>query len=133
MVAPRVGKVASIQKAALTWDHLPQWRGRLALGLALANLLLALPCGAQDVAQGRQRAQAACAMCHGLDGIAVLPNAAHLAGQPAPYLEEQLRAYRSGRRSNEVMSLIAKTLSDPEIRDLAAWYAAIKIKVELPP
>lgn len=105
----------------------------LARGLAVAVALAAPLCSAQDVSQGRLRAQAACAMCHGLDGIATLPNAAHLAGQPALYLEEQLKAYRSGRRSNEVMAVIAKTLSDEDIRNLSAWYASIKITVEVPP
>ena len=108
------------------------WRCAPALTLLLSAALVAPVSSAQDTGQGRVRAQAACAMCHGLDGIAVLPNAAHLAGQPAVYLEEQLKAYRSGKRSNEVMAVIAKTLSDEDIRNLSAWYAAIKIKVEVP-
>jgi cytochrome c553 len=108
------------------------WRCGPALVLLLGAALLTPVCSAQDTAQGRSRAQVACAMCHGLDGISTLPNAAHLAGQPAIYLEEQLKAYRSGKRSNEVMAVIAKTLSDEDIRNLSAWYAAIKITVEVP-
>ncbi|MEI7785094.1 MAG: cytochrome c [Betaproteobacteria bacterium] len=112
-------------------DH-SAWRFRLVCSLAAFAALTTSVCSAQDTAQGRVRAQAACAMCHGLDGIATLPNAAHLAGQPAVYLAEQLKAYRSGKRSNEVMAVIAKTLSDEDIRNLSAWYAAIKITVEVP-
>jgi len=87
---------------------------------------------AQDVAAGRRKA-VACQACHGLDGIAKLPDAPHLAGQPAAYLVRELNAYRSGARRNEVMSVAAKALSDQEIRDVAAYYAAIQIEVKAVP
>lgn len=95
-------------------------------------LLIAGSAAAQDATAGRRKA-AACQTCHGLDGIAKLPDAPHLAGQPAPYLVRQLRAYRSGERRNEVMSVAAKSLSDDDIRDLAAWYAAIQIEAKVSP
>jgi len=100
------------------------------LGMTLAAAML--PAAAQDVAKGRAKAQAACAMCHGNDGVASMPSAANLAGQASIYTEEQLKAYRNGKRQHEVMSVIAKTLTDEDIRNLAAWYAAIKITVEVP-
>jgi cytochrome c553 len=87
---------------------------------------------AQDVSAGRRKA-AACQTCHGIDGLAKLPDAPHLAGQPAPYLERALRAYRAGERRNEVMSVAAKTLSNEDIRDLSAYYAAIQIEVKALP
>ena len=87
---------------------------------------------AQDVAAGRKKA-IACQTCHGMDGIAKLPDAPHLAAQPATYLERELRAYRSGARRNEVMSIAAKALSDDDIRDLAAYFAAIQIEVKAVP
>jgi cytochrome c553 len=87
---------------------------------------------AQDVAAGRKKA-IACQACHGMDGIAKLPDAPHLAAQPAAYLERELRAYRSGARRNEVMSIAAKALSDDDIRDLAAYFAAIQIEVTAVP
>lgn len=83
---------------------------------------------AQDVAAGKRKA-IACQTCHGLDGIAKLPDAPNLAGQPASYLDRELRAYRSGERRNEVMSIAAKPLSDQDVRDLSAYYAAIQIEV----
>jgi cytochrome c553 len=73
-----------------------------------------------------------CATCHGANGMSTLVNAPHLAGQPAIYIAEQLKAYRSGKRQNEVMGVIAKPLSDADIDALAAWYASIKIEVKLP-
>jgi cytochrome c553 len=71
-------------------------------------------------------------VCHGQDGYSTLPNAPHLAGQPAAYLEEQLKNYRSGRRQHEVMTLIAKPLSDADVENLAAWYSSISISVKPP-
>jgi cytochrome c553 len=55
-----------------------------------------------------------------------------LAGQPAIYIEEQLKQYRSGKRANEVMAVMAKPLTDKEIENLAAWYASIPIEVGKP-
>ena len=96
-----------------------------AAGLASA---LALPAAA-DVAAGKAKAGAVCAVCHGAQGIATLPNAPNLAGQPQIYLAEQLRNYRSGKRAHEVMSLIAKPLTDGEIDDLSAWYASLQLEL----
>lgn len=100
-------------------------------------IFLILMCGAfesfaDDVAEGRRKAEAACALCHGLNGVATLPNAPHLAGQQAIYLSEQLKNYRSGKRQSEVMNLIAKPLTDVEITRLAGWYSTIKVTVDAP-
>ena len=83
---------------------------------------------AADVNAGKAKS-AVCAGCHGVQGLSTLPNAPNLAGQPQIYLSEQLKNYRSGKRTHEVMSLIAKPLSDAEIDDLATWYASLKIEV----
>jgi cytochrome c553 len=101
-------------------------------GLALAAWVLAAglqPAFAGDVAAGKARA-AMCATCHGPLGISQLPNAPHLAGQPEIYTAEQLKQYRSGKRANEVMAVIAKGLSDQDIEDLAAWYGSITVTVK---
>ena len=106
-----------------------------AAALAAAALLsagLMPPAGAQDAAAGRRKA-AACQACHGLDGIAKLPDAPNITAQPAAYLERELRNYRAGTRRNEVMSVAAKPLSDVDIRDLAAYYSAIQIEVKSVP
>lgn len=72
----------------------------------------------------------ACVVCHGQMGISINPGAPHLAGQPAIYLVEQLNDFKSGKRQNPVMSVIAKPLSEKEILDLAAWYSSIEIQVK---
>ena len=84
-----------------------------------------------DVQAGRAKSRT-CAVCHGELGVSMLPNAPNLAGQPEIYLAEQLKAYRSGKRSDEVMSVIAKPLTDAEITDLSAWFASIAIEAKPP-
>jgi cytochrome c553 len=97
------------------------------MGLAAAASCAA----AQDAEAGRAKA-APCAVCHGALGISVAPDAPNLAGQPALYLAAQLRAYRGGTRKHEVMTLMAKPLSDADINNLAAWFAAIKVEATAP-
>lgn len=97
----------------------------------LAVLLLSGAAQAGDAKAGR-KAAIACQTCHGLDGLSKLPEAPNLAGQVEPYLVKALTEYRDGTRRNEIMNVVAKSLSDAEIADLAAYYAAIQIDV-LPP
>jgi cytochrome c553 len=101
--------------------------------LALSVVLLgaAGPAGAQDVAAGQAKAQA-CVVCHGPQGISVTPDAPHLAGQPVIYLAAQLSAYRSGARKHEVMAVIARPLTDEDIRNLSAWFNSIRIEAKPP-
>jgi cytochrome c553 len=73
-----------------------------------------------------------CAVCHGELGVSNAPDAPHLAGQPEVYLVAQLKAYRSGKRVHEVMSVMAKQLSDADVENLAAWYASIAVRAEPP-
>jgi cytochrome c553 len=87
---------------------------------------------ADSISAGRAKAAAVCAVCHGANGISMLPNAPNLAGQPAFYLIEQLKHYRGGQRTHEVMAVIAKPLTDVEIDDLAAWYSSLQISVQMP-
>ena len=79
-------------------------------------------------AAGKAKAAAVCNVCHGPTGLSQMPGAPHLAGQPEMFVREQLRAYRNGKRQNEIMTIIAKPLTDDEISDLSAWYASIEIK-----
>jgi cytochrome c553 len=76
---------------------------------------------------------AACAVCHGAQGLALAPDAPHLAGQPVFYLSAQLKAYRSGARRHEVMGVIAKAMTDADIEATSAWYAAQRIRIEASP
>jgi len=106
--------------------------GRHAAALMLAGACLATSAAAADVAAGRQKANA-CAVCHGPLGLATVPDAPNLAGQPAMYIAAQLKAYRGGTRQHEVMTMMAKPLSDADIDNLAAWFASLKVQVQPAP
>jgi len=93
-----------------------------------AGLLLALPALGADARAGRAKA-VACQGCHGLDGLSKHPEAPNLAGQIENYLAKSLGEYRSGERKNEMMTIVAKDLSDEDIANLSAFYAAIPVEV----
>jgi cytochrome c553 len=92
---------------------------------ALAALSFALPASADSVDAGKAKA-ASCTVCHGANGISQMPGAPNLAGQQALYTTEQLKNFRSGKRVNEIMNVIAKPLTDADINDLAVWFESIK-------
>ncbi|HTZ68226.1 MAG TPA: cytochrome c [Roseiarcus sp.] len=88
------------------------------------------PADAQgDAKAGRAKAGSVCVVCHGVDGLAKIPEAPNLAGQNENYLIAQLQAFKSGDRKNEMMSVVSQTLSDADIENLAAYYSAIEISV----
>ena len=69
---------------------------------------------------------ALCAACHGPQGNPAMALTPALAGQTARYLYLQLRDFQEGRRSNELMSPMAKDLTRDEMRELGAYFAAQK-------
>jgi cytochrome c553 len=96
----------------------------------IAAMLLA-GMAAQGFAQGAAPAKAAqCFTCHGQDGVSKMPDAPNLAGQNETYLAKALHDFKSGKRENEVMNLMAKPLSDEDINQLAAYYSGIGIEVK---
>jgi cytochrome c553 len=100
--------------------------------IALTAALLACPGAyAADAAAGKKKA-AICKVCHGLDGIAKMPDSPNLAGQKEDYLKKSLAAFQSGERKNEKMAVVVKPLTEEDIANLAAWYSSIKISVEVP-
>lgn len=105
-------------------------RAAAAVLLAAAAAALA-PAGAGAEPPGKAKARM-CAPCHGALGISTQPDAPHLAGQPRTYLAEQLRAYRGGKRSHEQMAVIAKSLSDADIAELAEWFSSIAVEAKEP-
>jgi cytochrome c553 len=104
---------------------------RLAACLVTAGFVLtasASVCAAGDVKAGRAKALM-CQACHGLDGLSKTPDAPNIAAQTEPYIAAQLQAFKSGTRKNDAMSVVAPSLSDADIEDLAAYFSAIEIKV----
>ncbi len=102
------------------------------LALAAALTLAANATQAVDPVVGKAKAQGQCAVCHGIDGIAKNPEAPHLAGEQANYIVKQLKAFKTGARKHDQMSIIAEGLSDEDAADIAAWYARIKVTATMP-
>jgi cytochrome c553 len=103
----------------------------LAVRLSVSIVLVAAgsaACSAGDVKAGRMKAQM-CQACHGMDGLSKTPDAPNIAGQTEQYLVAQLQAFKTGMRKNDAMSVVAPTLSDTDIGDLAAYFSAIEISV----
>ena len=70
-------------------------------------------------------ADAACFTCHGLDGLGNGAGAPRLAGLNLGYLDRQLEAYASGRRSHPEMEAIAKRLDPAHRHRVSSYYAAL--------
>lgn len=84
-----------------------------------------------DVAAGRKKA-AACATCHGDDGNSAEGNFPRLAAQYESYLVKALQDYKSGARNNPMMAAFAASLSDQDMKDIAAFYASQPRGLTLP-
>jgi len=81
--------------------------------------------GAVIVAQGTEAGAPACAQCHAFTGASDASGAfPRLTGQPASYLLRQLLDFRSGARTNAIMSPIARALSPEDAADVAAYFAS---------
>lgn len=86
---------------------------------------------AADPENGQKLARK-CSVCHGKTGMAKDPEVPNLAGQSSFYIEKTLKDFQSGAREDRRMSLLVKSLSDEEIKDLAAWYASIVVTAVVP-
>lgn len=78
-----------------------------------------------SVEKGQAKA-APCVACHGVNGNSVNPEWPSLAGQHETYIKRQLAAFKNDERQNPLMTPMAKPLSDEDMADLGAYYAAQK-------
>ena len=94
-------------------------------GLALMLLTASVASAAEGSAErGAQRA-VTCAACHGQDGNSLNPEWPSLAGQHEKYLVKSLNSFKPGGPRNNVLMLgQVSALSDQDMADLAAYYAA---------
>lgn len=95
-------------------------RVRLLAALAVA---FALPASAADADAGKRKAEV-CGACHGADGNSVNVEFPSLAAQPPLYTLYQLLNFRDGRRKNDVMVTFVAKMSDDDMKDIAAYFAA---------
>lgn len=109
----------------------PFLKGLALVALVLGTLGTAASAAAADVSAGRAKSMQ-CAVCHGPQGIATLPEAPNLAGQNEIYLVKALNDFKSGARTNEMMTMMVANLSEADIENLAAYYQSIEIVVKAP-
>jgi cytochrome c553 len=81
-----------------------------------------------DVAKGQTLSSQVCGACHTADGSRGSPANPIIAGQHPEYLAKQLAEFKSGKRNNPVMKGFATTLSDSDMRDVAAFYSSKQTK-----
>lgn len=100
----------------------------LAAVVALGSLAMPVLAQSSGNANAARAVNSACAGCHSIPSYqASYPKVFRvpmIAGQSAKYIESSLQAYKRGDRSHPTMTAIAQGLSDQEIADLAAYYAA---------
>lgn len=100
----------------------PSW-GMAAVSAACL-LAAALPAAAADLSAGAAKAKEVCMACHGMDGNAPSTEFPKIGGQYPDYLAKALRDYKSGARKNAIMAGFAATLTQQDIENLAAYFAA---------
>lgn len=83
--------------------------------------------GAGDPVAGKAKSQI-CAGCHGGDGNSANPDWPKLAGQHPKYLVKQMIEFKDGNRKDPVMSAQVASLTEQDMKDLAAYYASQKVK-----
>lgn len=81
-----------------------------------------------DPARGQAISTQVCGACHAADGSRGSPANPIIAGQHPEYLVKQLQEFKVGKRNNPVMKGFASTLSDDDMRHVAAFYAGKSAK-----
>ena len=81
-----------------------------------------------DVAKGQATSNQVCAACHANDGSRGSPANPILQGQHPEYLVKQLMDFKSDKRPSAVMKGFASTLSEQDMKNVAAFYATKEAK-----
>lgn len=95
---------------------------RVRMSTAMVLLVATLSHAADGDPVAGKRKTLTCNACHGQSGFKSMPK---LGGQSAAYIIAALRAYREDKRSHATMRDVAHALSEKDIADLAAHYAAV--------
>lgn len=99
----------------------------LALSLALAFTSTSGILHAEGSINAGKEKAASCISCHGDNGNSMVSTFPKLAQQHSSYLIKQLQAFKTGSRKNPMMTAIASGLSNEDMADIAAYYAAQEI------
>ena len=87
----------------------------------------AAPAPADGLGDENAPPQEVCGTCHGLNGVSRMAKFPKLAGQPADYLEKQIRDFREGRRKNDggQMAAVATEISEAQVTEVARYFASL--------
>ena len=96
----------------------------LAASLSTAHAAESKPTPKPDLAKGQATSTAVCAACHTNDGSRGSPANPILQGQHPEYLVKQLTEFKAGKRANAIMQGMSATLSDDDMKNVAAFYAS---------
>jgi len=97
----------------------------LRFGILVALALSPFVCNAASVDSG-EKAYERCALCHGLYGITPRSRFPILSGQNPLYLENQIQAFLSGKRTNDggQMQSVVTELSEEQIAEVVDWFSS---------
>ena len=105
-------------------------KNTLAYVCAVAGMTLAaFQVNAESLVDGSAEAgktkSVTCAACHGAAGISANPLWPNIAGQGAPYIAAQLKAFKGGDRKDPLMTSQAMMLADEDMADLAVYFESL--------
>jgi cytochrome c553 len=83
----------------------------------------AKPAAKPDLAKGQATSTNVCAACHTSDGSRGSPANPIIQGQHPEYLVKQLAEFKAGTRANAIMLGMSMTLSEDDMKNVAAFYA----------
>ncbi len=98
-------------------------RVAILLSLAIGWAQTGVSAEAGDAAAGKGKA-VTCSACHGADGNSAVPTFPKLAGQGEKYLLKQMKDIRDGARPVPTMAGQVDNMSDQDLADIAAYFAA---------
>ena len=108
------------------------WPARTFIALLLSTGPLAFIVHPSPAAENNQGAQLAamCAACHRLDGLDKgIPS---IIGLDEKKLADMMAEFKSNKRTSQIMNVVARSLSDEEIAELAHYLATRKKGSEQP-
>lgn len=106
-----------------------QFRHLVSLVLSGASLIMAQNALAAEKQTAEQIVNTVCAACHSADGNSAITLNPKLASQHPEYLVKQLTEFKSGKRANAVMSGMATSLSDDDMKALATYFSGKALKL----
>jgi cytochrome c553 len=102
-------------------DRFPTVFGALVILAAPLAGLLTAPANAAEAIEGKLQI---CSSCHGENGVPINAVTPTIWGQQEYFLVKQLHDFKSGDRENQIMSSMAATLTQADLRPAARYFAA---------